>query len=345
MDPLFVDIADGNFRLRPPSPCVNTGNNALVVSSNGEDLDIQPRISGGRVDMGAYEFQAGAFPVIVTQPLSQSVYSGGNVTFSAAAEGAQPLSWQWRFNGNAIPGQTNPTLTFVNVTTNQNGSYSVVVTNFSGSDTSQSAVLTVVDAAPSITKQPLSQSVPPGNSITLSADAVGSLPMFWQWLFNGSAVPDATKSSLNVGPVASDQAGTYSVVVTNAFGKAVSSDAIVSLGPATGVTYVWQDSPNPTLPYTNWLTAAHSIPDAVSAAGANYQVIVTNGTYPGTVTIDKPLTLLSVNGPQVTVIDAGWNMGPAFDSGSVTMTDGASVSGFTITNGQGGANGVGVWCR
>jgi hypothetical protein len=55
-DPLFVDPnAWSNLRLQPNSPCVNAGNNGYVTWTY--DLDSQPRISGGTVDMGAYEFQ------------------------------------------------------------------------------------------------------------------------------------------------------------------------------------------------------------------------------------------------------------------------------------------------
>jgi Concanavalin A-like lectin/glucanases superfamily/Bacterial TSP3 repeat len=57
-DPFFVDTGSGNFRLQSNSPCINSGSNTFAPTNNTPyDLDGFARITGGIVDMGAYEFR------------------------------------------------------------------------------------------------------------------------------------------------------------------------------------------------------------------------------------------------------------------------------------------------
>ena len=116
------------------------------------------------------------------------------------------------------------------------------------------------------------------------------------------------------------------------------------------VRYVDVSSPSPTPPFTNWATAARVIQDAVDLAVAGDEVVVTNGTYAtggrrwGTnllvsrVAVDKALTLRSVNGPQVTLIQGYKVPGGFLGCGNgavrcVALASGATLTGFTLTNG------------
>jgi hypothetical protein len=128
------------------------------------------------------------------------------------------------------------------------------------------------------------------------------------------------------------------------------------------------DSANPMPPYTAWATAATTIQDAVDAAGPGGTVVVSNGVYAtggravGTnllvnrVAVERPLTLRSVNGPQFTVIQGHQMPGATNGDGAtrcVYLADGASLSGFTLTNGATRSRGDwyretiggGLWCE
>jgi hypothetical protein len=106
---------------------------------------------------------------------------------------------------------------------------------------------------------------------------------------------------------------------------------------SAGRLYVSMGNTNAARPYDSWATAAANIQDAVSAAAAGDEVVVTDGMYAGGLAVGKPLAVRSVNGPQFTVIKGG--------SPCVSLTDGASLSGFTVTGGVNlGGNGGGVWC-
>jgi hypothetical protein len=94
-------------------------------------------------------------PIIVVQPFSRTVSVNGSTYFGVAAAGAlpslppssPPFTYQWRFNGVDLPGETFPILSLDNLTTNQSGGYSVVVSNAVGGTISDVAILNVTETA------------------------------------------------------------------------------------------------------------------------------------------------------------------------------------------------------
>ncbi len=81
-------------------------------------------------------------PVITTQPTNLVAVVGGTATFSVAADGQLPLSYQWQVNGVDLPGQTNASLTIPVVQSSDFTNYTVLVSDADGSVLSAVAALT-----------------------------------------------------------------------------------------------------------------------------------------------------------------------------------------------------------
>jgi dienelactone hydrolase len=89
-----------------------------------------------------------AQPVITTQPANRFLSASGSVSFSVGVTGVAPITYQWLFDGTAIAGATNNAFLVANPQPAQWGYYSVIVSNASGSVTSQVAELKVFVSAP-----------------------------------------------------------------------------------------------------------------------------------------------------------------------------------------------------
>ena len=88
---------------------------------------------------------ASGAPIIVKQPANVTVESGKSARFQVVASGDRPLTAQWRKNGVDIDGATKaPYVTPPTTPADDNALFSVVVSDASGSITSNSAKLTVI---------------------------------------------------------------------------------------------------------------------------------------------------------------------------------------------------------
>jgi len=165
---------------------------------------------------------------IVAQPQSQTVPAGGSASFTVAAAGTPPLAYQWKRNGANLPAATSSTLTINNAQAAQSGSFTVEISNAAGSTTSAPAILTV-NVPPSITRQPGSQNVAPGATVTFSVTATGEPPLSYQWQKNGQKIDGATGPTLTLSNVQAADAGSYDVVVTSSGGTMNSAAATLTL--------------------------------------------------------------------------------------------------------------------
>ncbi len=90
--------------------------------------------------------------------------------------------------------------------------------------------------APAITNQPTDQEVPAGQTATFSVGAGGTELLSYQWYFNTNALPGGAASSrLDILNAQADNAGGYSVIVSNAYGAVTSATARLTVIPAAPV--------------------------------------------------------------------------------------------------------------
>jgi alpha-tubulin suppressor-like RCC1 family protein len=86
-------------------------------------------------------------PSIRVQPAGQIAYLSSALNLQVVADGSRPFSYQWRFNGKDLNGETNATLTIVQLDMSQSGDYSVAVNNAFGVVNSGTAAVKVTQVA------------------------------------------------------------------------------------------------------------------------------------------------------------------------------------------------------
>jgi hypothetical protein len=216
------------------------------------------------------------------------------------------IGYQWQLNGtNLIDnsiflGVTTSNLTVRRVSLTDQGPYQVIVgvSTLEGVITS-SVVSLVAIVPPKITVQPAKKlDEPVGAIVSFKVTATGAEPLYYQWrngtrdLIDGDGISGSMTSNLVINPAASLDVGTYSVLITNAYGLAISVPV-----PLTIVA----DKTRPTVAITSPAPNARTTNSVISGkASDNAQVVsvlwrITN-INAGDITITSNIATLDTNG-------------------------------------------------
>jgi len=214
--------ATGSFYLLTSALFTDAGSYTVTVTNQFGSTTSQAAI-----------LSVGGMPVILQQPASLSALVGSTVSFSVAAVQPTTLSYQWYFYGQPIPGATASVYSIAAVKNSDAGNYAVTVSNGTSGLYSDTAVLTVLGAAPSFTTPPVSQTVAIGTTASFSAVVAGTGPLTYQWYFNGNAIAGATNLNLSVPEVTSANVGSYTLSVTGPGGSITSPAAILAIKPTS----------------------------------------------------------------------------------------------------------------
>jgi hypothetical protein len=302
-------------------------------------------------------------PIFVNRALSVSISLtsatldvGQSQTFTSTVQGGMsPIAYQWYLNGAPVPSATGTAWTF---RPTSGGSYTVYanVTDSLGVQAKSNNASVTVNAALSVIISPTSGIMDVGQSKTLNSTVTGgTLPLSYQWYFNGVAVPGATSMSWTFSPGSS---GSYNMYVnvtdpTQAWAVSVTlsitvnQQLTVTISPTSTTIYngssqtFTANAKNGTSPYTyQWYLGGSAVNGATSSSwtytpshATTYQIylIVTDSVDQ---TAQSGNATLTVNTPSTTAFSVVSNStvtGLAFNSTSEVLS--FTVSGPSGTHG------------
>jgi hypothetical protein len=257
-----------------------------LAADNGKQYRAVFTNVAGSVNTTAAVLTVYFAPTVTTHPTNQTVNAGQTATFTAAASGNPTPAVQWQVsidNGTSwsdISGATSATYSFTAQSTDNGKRYRAVFTNSVGSATSNAAIL-AVNYSPTVTTQPVNQTVNSGQTASFTAAASGNPAPTVQWQLstnNGSTwtnISGATSTTYTTLPtLAGDNGKQYRAVFTNSVGSATSNAATLTVNTAPVIT----------MHPSNQTVSAGQIASFTAAASGNpspsvqWQVSIDNGT-------------------------------------------------------------------
>jgi hypothetical protein len=302
-DPLFVSAiaassapdTTGNYRLQAGSPCIGTGNSAAVPPGVTTDLDGNPRIVDGTVDMGAYEYQGPAALTVQSTPptgiaITSDTGQAGTTNYTVpdvaygtsvdlVAPATDPTGYifsEWTVNGAAeSAGAKSLTFTITTATTAV-AQYTLNTYALTVQSSPPTGIVIASDTGQAGTTNYTVPSVGYGTSVDLTAPATDPTGYtFSQWTVNGAAQTAGQKSITFTMPAAATTA--VAVYTVNTYALTVQST------PPTGIVITSDTGESGTTNYTIPGVAYGTSVDLVAPAtdptgGYSFSYWTLNGT-------------------------------------------------------------------
>jgi hypothetical protein len=259
-------------------------------------------------------------PIVTTNPTSQTVTAGGNVSFTAAASGTPTPTVQWQVSTDSgstfsnISGATSTTLSFVATLAANSSKYRAVFTNTAGSATTTAATLTVNPNIPAIS--------------SLQAVSVGGNSEVITWITDQPSTSQVTYGATTT-PLDNNLVTFHSVTLTNLSANTTYNYSVSSTNSTNGTA----TSPNAaftTTPYVGYVAfwgvnnSGVTISWSTDVPATSYLAYGTT-TALGTVT---PVQTQLSNGHGVVL--TGLNPGTTYYFRALSATASGSIGGSTI---------------
>ena len=164
-----------------------------------------------------------------------------------------------------------------------------------------------VGVAPSITSPPTALTAFATSNVSFTVTAGGTAPLSYQWSREGVELNGATVATLTLNSVATNQAGNYSVVVTNLYGSVTSSVASLTVERLSQTISFANLSPGRT-------SDAPFVPGATASSGLPLSYF------------SSTPTVATVSGSTVTITGIGSTVITASQAGDATFLPASEIS-------------------
>jgi hypothetical protein len=159
-----------------PDATNNTYAFDFALSQDTGSYDVIVSNPGGSTLSQSASLRVVVPPIVLLAPTNIAVRPSQTATFGVVVRGDAPLAFQWRRNGIPLAGETNSSIIKTNVQLADEGTYDVVVTNPVGTTSVGASLLVLIN--PVLILNPISQVVPVGGQVSLSAAWTGNPPPF-----------------------------------------------------------------------------------------------------------------------------------------------------------------------